>query len=310
MKKFTFIFLFFLTLNQFFQSTVYSQTEDTQKQWTTAESPGAGLTFSVPADFLIDNEVKNAYQIIAFSNRDTMRVEVEMTGEGQKRIKQFKFTSSDKNKVTRFEVDNFLGVVNTFEKEGNFEMSIYAASPSEYYRIYITSEDLNNAAVLKFARSIKLGNKPLLKNQNLTVQSGENKISIDSLKTSPAVLEALKRKDAKKTKMEYDLKNEKDLRAEIAKDSKNHTRPIFILRKPRPSYTDSGRQNQITGIIRLKVLFRADGEVDDIVILKKLGSGLDEEAAEAVRKIKFLPAEIEEKPVDAVRILEYSFSIY
>jgi TonB family protein len=111
--------------------------------------------------------------------------------------------------------------------------------------------------------------------------------------------------------MKYDLddKGNSDDKAE-SESLINYSRPLIVLRKPRPSYTDDARSASISGTVKLKALFRATGEISGITVVNKLDDGLDRNAVDVVRKIKFLPAEIDGKPVDVFRTLEYSFTLY
>lgn len=64
-----------------------------------------------------------------------------------------------------------------------------------------------------------------------------------------------------------------------------------ILSVPRPELTDEARQHQVTGEVVLSAVLGADGVVRDVRVLRGLGYGLDEKAVEAVKKIRFIPAE-------------------
>jgi TonB family protein len=85
---------------------------------------------------------------------------------------------------------------------------------------------------------------------------------------------------------------------------------INILAKPAASYTDSARQNNITGTINACVLFGANGKIPYVVLLNSLGYGLDEQVIKAVQRIRFEPATKDGKPIPVVKIVQYSFSIY
>jgi len=99
-----------------------------------------------------------------------------------------------------------------------------------------------------------------------------------------------------------------DLDKNTADDGR--TTPIKIISKPRPSYTDSARSNNISGTIRLLVGFGADGTIKHIMVLRSLGYGLDEQAVAAARQIRFEPVKEDGKPVSVVKQVEYSFMIY
>jgi TonB family protein len=86
--------------------------------------------------------------------------------------------------------------------------------------------------------------------------------------------------------------------------------PIKILQKVQAKYTDYARQSNISGTVTLYVLFAASGKISHIIVLKRLGYGLDEQAINAARQIKFEPATENGKPISVVKMVAYSFTIY
>lgn len=86
--------------------------------------------------------------------------------------------------------------------------------------------------------------------------------------------------------------------------------PLKILSKKPAAYTDNARNNGVSGTIRLLILFASSGQVTHILILNGLGYGLTENAVNAARQIKFVPAQENGKPISQVKIVEYSFTIY
>lgn len=83
----------------------------------------------------------------------------------------------------------------------------------------------------------------------------------------------------------------------------------FIL-KPRVSYTEAARQNQIQGTIKLAVEFGADGKIKYIFVFQTLPHGLTENAINAASGIEFEPATKYGKPIATIAIVKYSFEIY
>lgn len=61
------------------------------------------------------------------------------------------------------------------------------------------------------------------------------------------------------------------------------------------------------GTVRLKVEFLATGKVGKIVPITRLPYGATENAIEAARLIKFIPAKRAGKPVTTASTVEYSF---
>lgn len=83
-----------------------------------------------------------------------------------------------------------------------------------------------------------------------------------------------------------------------------------ITSRPKPSYTDAARQANVRGTIEMAVLFGANGKVQHVLLLKRLGYGLDENAMKVAYNIGFEPQKKDGKPVSIVRMIEMSFDIY
>lgn len=103
--------------------------------------------------------------------------------------------------------------------------------------------------------------------------------------------------------------NSRASEARIYKSSEVTTR-ARVLKKPEPSYTEDARNNQVTGTVVLRCIFAADGRVRNIYVIWGLPGGLTERAIEAARKIKFIPATVDGKPVSMWMQLEYNFNLY
>jgi TonB family protein len=105
-----------------------------------------------------------------------------------------------------------------------------------------------------------------------------------------------------------------------ALDPSNPNRTIFPARdvttralikgKPEPIYTERARRNGVTGMVRLRLVLGADGTVQHIYPTRRLPAGLTEAAIEAARKIKFIPAMKDGRPVSQFVTIEYNFNIY
>lgn len=203
MKKPALIFTFLCGLISFLQFSVFSQTENKEARWTKIESPSGEMSFLVPSNYLVDNE-NEISRVIAYQDNATINVSIEKTGDAQNRIKQSRrFTNLAQREGTaaQFTLGNIIGNLNTIDKEDFFSMSVYAASPKEVYSISVTAESSANPLVLRFLNAVKLGDRYFLKQTAPPVENEEAKFTIDSLKTSSVVLEALKRQDAAKMKL-------------------------------------------------------------------------------------------------------------
>lgn len=86
--------------------------------------------------------------------------------------------------------------------------------------------------------------------------------------------------------------------------------PLKIISKQKAVYTESARQARAQGTIQLAVLFGANGRIENVMLIKRLGYGLDQQAIAAARGITFEPMKRDGKSVSTVKIIEYGFSIY
>jgi TonB family protein len=76
------------------------------------------------------------------------------------------------------------------------------------------------------------------------------------------------------------------------------TAGVAILYKPNPSYSPEGRAHKMQGDVVLEVVFLASGRMQVTRVVSGLGFGLDEQAMEAAKRIRFTPAMRDGKPVD------------
>jgi TonB family protein len=97
----------------------------------------------------------------------------------------------------------------------------------------------------------------------------------------------------------------------IAKSAESavKTLPAEITFKPRPVYTDEGRQLKIEGEVLLEVVFSATGQIRIVKVMHGLGHGLDESAIRAAEKIQFKPAQRNGAPADFDAVLHVTFQL-
>jgi len=80
---------------------------------------------------------------------------------------------------------------------------------------------------------------------------------------------------------------------------------------PAPTYSDAAFRSHLEGVVILSVVVGPDDRAHDIVVMKKLGLGLDESAAKTVRKWKFKPAAgPDDQPAAVHMLIEVEFRLY
>lgn len=89
--------------------------------------------------------------------------------------------------------------------------------------------------------------------------------------------------------------------------AKEVTTKVRVLSKPEPQYTNDARAMGVTGTVVLRCIFTADGAAKHFLIVRGLPAGLTEQAISAARRIKFVPATKDGRPVSTFIQLEYHF---
>lgn len=105
---------------------------------------------------------------------------------------------------------------------------------------------------------------------------------------------------------------------ESGKTEKVDSIGVRIVVKPSAIYTDAARQNQIQGIVSLRVTFSADGGIGSAVpatnfpsdLKENFDFGLREQAIAAAKKMVFIPAKKDGVPVTIIKTVQYSFVLY
>ena len=76
-----------------------------------------------------------------------------------------------------------------------------------------------------------------------------------------------------------------------------------------PGMIDKAREKAVEGEVIVRAMFQRDGKIREIKILKGLGFGLDQRATDSVRRIGFLPASLDGRPVDARAEIVFDFKL-
>jgi len=95
----------------------------------------------------------------------------------------------------------------------------------------------------------------------------------------------------------------------VAAITKPIDRPVEIVFKPTPEYTDEARSARIEGTVSLELEFTATGEVRVLRIVAGLGHGLNDAAQRAALRIRFKPALSDGRPVDSRATVHITFRL-
>jgi TonB family protein len=92
-------------------------------------------------------------------------------------------------------------------------------------------------------------------------------------------------------------------------EEKTRIKPVEILYKPRPAYTDEARQLHVEGEVLVEVMFSATGRIQVQRVVRGLGHGLDESALRAAQQIRFNPAQRDGSPYDSAALVHIVFEL-
>jgi TonB family protein len=87
------------------------------------------------------------------------------------------------------------------------------------------------------------------------------------------------------------------------------TRTPQVIYQVEPQYSEPARRAKIQGYVRLRIEVGLDGRPTNIRVVQPIGMGLDENAIEAVKRWRFRPALIGDKPVVAPALVEVGFHL-
>ncbi len=87
------------------------------------------------------------------------------------------------------------------------------------------------------------------------------------------------------------------------------TRNPQLLHIYLPEYTPKAREKKIEGDLIISAMLQRDGKIKRVKVEQGLGQGLDERAVEAVKRLAFLPAELNGQTVDANLQIVFNFKL-
>lgn len=306
MKKINLLFIFLL-LFAVCAAAQEAQNTSIKKEWITIQSDDKKLSVDFPADMIVDlegNELEKIGRLIGFNNGVVM----EMTSYRETSV--LNFLNDPKFKGERgstFSKEDFKGY-RTSGKDGNGILSerINLANADGFYKISIRSEAGQKAEMERFLFSIKINNKPLFsgaKEQPPTTKT----FSLKSLKSSPEILAALKRKSEK---IDRQIIKEITLPAKFEVSYAGLSRAPIIVKaveiRQSFDYSSSGIIPGSNHTAVFKVTLKAEGHIGDIWVYSNSKDKYIEICLDAIKKLKFIPAQKNGVDVDSFEIINLS----
>lgn len=88
-----------------------------------------------------------------------------------------------------------------------------------------------------------------------------------------------------------------------------NTSPPKVVGKVDPEYTKEARDSKLQGTVILATVIRTDGTPSEIKVVRGLGQGLDEKAAECLQKWRFKPGTRDGEQVAVKATVEITFRL-
>lgn len=109
---------------------------------------------------------------------------------------------------------------------------------------------------------------------------------------------------------EFDKSNVKQANAPEIATTSEVTKKVVIKDLREPPYTSQARRKGVSGIVRMRVVMAADGEVKHPLVLLYLPYGLAKQSLAAARKIEFEPAQKDDRLISQYNLLVFHFTLY
>lgn len=298
-------FLIFITIFILAVLPVFAQEAE---KWLRIETEDKEFSFAFPRTNIIDTEKRDFGQrlrILAFENGVEMEIRFIKDGDAEKRIGRISETGNSKSEVIK--VGDFLIRKFTYNNPSDKKIfnTIVIAKDSNFYSLIVRSKTGQEKELARFLYSIKLNGKPLIARTE-EMNFPEETIAVSALETSPEIVEAEKRKTGKfKGNVTYELLSNAD-----DGETEDLTHKAIILEKPipnfeKPQFPDNGVIQETRINIQIKVQFRADGQIGDMIVYSGSEKHHIKTAIDAARKIRFVPARRGGEFVDSFQIVQY-----
>lgn len=295
--KYSIKFILILIFTLIFSFEIQAQ----NSEWIRVQSDNGEFSIEVPAknNYFYDKEgfsitedrsdykLKEMNLLNAYKDKTLLSVE---TYEAKKdALKGFYRLEKGEN-LSDFKLGTFTAKQFIRKKENFYSNTLYFYSKKHIYIVTAASRIDETIAMKHFFNSI------IFKSDSKNEPNSEA-IPFSSLKVTMIDLKIAKESEAKTEK-------------KIAAPKDDSLNKLFIVSKPKPSFTDSARMRGVQGLIRLKTLFSQDGFVPKIEVTKSLPEGLLRQTVFAALRIKFLPEEKDGNPQSVTKTIEYNFTLY
>lgn len=279
--------------------------------WHRIVGSGDGFAVDIPAETIIINEGRDYARLILSSYEVRFTISRQPNRGPKYSALRNRPHQSAGSKESTFELGDVVGRINISERPGRSATLISASSGKYVYAIGAYGRRSDHPSLVRFLASLRFGGEQLFK---LPVAAGSDvskETEMKHLENSPIVEEYLAKPVNKNIDIRYETPDRNAPYWAIdtgpSHDYEKETRSLIILQMPKPEYRPLIGTGG--GSVEVHVTLLRNGQVGAIVADPASGRELAKSAADAARKIKFIPAEVGGELVDVRRRFIYGFSV-
>jgi len=306
-----------------FVSAISQSAPAVQNDWTRIKDDKADFSILFPSDFLVDAErgLSRFYEPVVGSlpnvkefvekprvlgssrsvRMDLRVIEIRQVSGAKDYFWFFVDPKPAKDKTQDFQIGDFVGRRVVYDTDKQLSMSIGIALKSRLFVVHVAADIKDLETYEAFVTSLMLNGKPMFKRPSNTLNETKS-VLVSQLRTTAEILSALNQKQ-QKSEIVFSEAKDPGLDNDGGLD---FSRTVAILRRPE----FLGQENFPQGLklpIKIKVTFHATGKVGGIVIPEGLPKSFTDAIRKSATELRFLPAEIDGKKVDARLVVNYPF---
>jgi uncharacterized protein with FMN-binding domain len=259
----------------------------------------------VPDGFLVDMGTyypKGKGRIIYHSSDFLIELDVYDYADPKLAVKKF---VSDAWSLDKIETDEAIArrfIDDLYSPKLGF---VLVGTSKYYYKFRVQTGNMDDPRVLRFVDSIKIEGKSAFPQNIKFAITDEIPVSFSGLTTSTEIKTAENQKI--KEREEYiKIASINEIKEQVSEQKKYSRLPFFIGVKL--GYKDFVYQmiaKKDLGKVAARVLLKANGEIGEIEIFSKSDEKTTRTIVNQIRKMKFVPAQINGKNVDYIDVIEY-----
>lgn len=275
--------------------TVVAQSDS----WTTYQDAKQKLLFDAPGRVTI-NKNESMMILHAFENGAYILVRHDKLKNAQKAVKEFKFSDLPKGSEKQRIVKAGYTAWRVAVRYPRYTTTIFYIGCGDEYYVAEVEAASGNPSADRFIASFRIAGESFVDRPSVPVADAKLAVTFDKLDVTADVKNALAVKDQKDGPIEF-----ADLDDDLPLDLSLYSRPLMMIRNPRPKMTNDAANRLMNGIVRANIEFLSTGEIGKIVIDNWSGPWQTKEIIASIRKAKFIPAEIDHKPVTVTKTLQF-----